>query len=424
MLFAILLLVLCVGSKSGFILEDSDNLNRTHSTLFLQEARTVGGTFGSRGLCVIGCTPYVDFSAQAGGVRKYRRLVREMASNCDVLVHIGDTKAGNMPCNRTVMTWSVHILKQAARQRGKLALYAPGDNELNDCHRFASRDGNPIPSDFYKAIDARTYLVDNLRLRHRRDLTTRFKVDNHYMPNANVPGTSDAYSCDFDKYVELENYAVATLEVIGSHYYLDDERKNRPPRNYPNQDKVDPLAGRLPLFLNANECTLDWIDKSAAKAAAGKKRALFFMFHALFYTGNGETELGNNGIGEYYNTQNLERITKSSTGKEISKPYQPLFDRLTATALKYPKLMIYVVHADGHRFSSHRMNPNVDNRGKGRIDSHHNLMLHMVEGGSRALTMYSKFTVDDEAFQPVTLKQEWSRSAYNELPKGHAWDPY
>ena len=148
------------------------------------------------------------------------------------------------------------------------------------------------------------------------------------------------------------------------------------------------------------------------------------MFHALFYTGNGETELGNNGIGEYYNTQNLERITKSSTGKEISKPYQPLFDRLTATALKYPKLMIYVVHADGHRFSSHRMNPNVDNRGKGRIDSHHNLMLHMVEGGSRALTMYSKFTVDDEAFQPVTLKQEWSRSAYNELPKGHAWDPY
>ena len=376
---------------------------------------------GANGLCVIGCTPYIDFSDPqdaSTGIRKYERLVEDLVKDCDVIVHAGDTKPGSMPCNRTLMTWSVHRLRQEAEEQGKLLLYAPGDNELNDCHRFASQAGDPVPADIYKAADARQYLIDNLELNSGLDLTGIFGVENHDMSHKVVPGTSQPHSCDFDKYVELDNYAVATLEVVGSHYYLDDERKNSPPRYYPKQDQVDPLEGRLSMFLNANGCTLDWIDISAAKASGSKKRALFFVFHALFYDGKGSKHKGSNGIGEHYSSQNLLNLTQGT----ISDVYKPLFDKLTETALTYPDLMIYVVHADGHRFSTMRMNPSLNNSHKSRrIVSNHNLMLHMVEGDSRSLTTYSKFMVDDESFQPVTLKEQWSRAAFDEYPKGHSW---
>jgi hypothetical protein len=44
----------------------------------------------------------------------------------------------------------------------------------------------------------------------------------------------------------------------------------------------------------------------------------------------------------------------------------------------------------------------------------------MVEGDSKGLTMYSKFTVDPSQFYPVTHQQRWSRSAYNTPPLGHS----
>ena len=49
-----------------------------------------------------------------------------MSQKCDVLVHVGDTKPGAMPCDEPLMTKSIHILKDAAAKHGKLALYAPG----------------------------------------------------------------------------------------------------------------------------------------------------------------------------------------------------------------------------------------------------------------------------------------------------------
>jgi hypothetical protein len=47
-----------------------------------------------RGLCVIGCTPYVDPSQPSHGIQKYWKLVQEMADTCQVIAHVGDTKPG------------------------------------------------------------------------------------------------------------------------------------------------------------------------------------------------------------------------------------------------------------------------------------------------------------------------------------------
>jgi hypothetical protein len=87
---------------------------------------------------------------------------------------------------------------------------------------------------------------------------------------------------------------------------------------------------------------------------------------------NGKTPLGNNDIGEYYNTQNLESLTEGLSGTKVSEPYEPVFAKLTETAFTYPDLMIYVVRGDGHHFSMVRQNPTVDTRGVDRIASHQN----------------------------------------------------
>jgi len=390
--------------------------------------RNLGDTtsMGRKGLCVVGCTPYVDLTRQETGLRKYRALVKEMARTCDVIAHIGDTKPGAMPCMRNWMIKSVHILKTIAKKYGKIALYAPGDNELNDCHRHgheARPENGTVLSEIYKASHAREHLVESLRLNRPTDLTSRYPVQNHeYGGKSVIPGTDRPYSCDFDKYVELDDYAIATLEVIGSHMYLGDERKE----GYPNQDKVDPLMDRLFMYLNAMDCALEWIDQSASKASDSGKRALFILFHGIFYGSFGTAHLGSNGIGEFYNNENLQRYTQIFTGEKISYVYQPLFDKLTEVALKHKNLMFYVVHSDAHRIQTIRLNPGKHNTGLTgpRLKSHHNLMAHMVEGASRSLTMYSRFTVDPESFQPVTHKQEWCKQAYDIEPRGHSWIPY
>ena len=191
---------------------------------------------------------------------------------------------------------------------------------------------------------------------------------------------------------------------MGSSWYLGDESSQ-----YPNQNIVDPFAGRIPMYMNAKNCTLTWIEESARRASIGNKRALFFMMQASFYVDFGERAFGGAPF----------------VGSE--RPFDSLFAKLTATALSYPRIMFYVVHADVHRFATVRMNPTKSNSGilgSNAYYSHHNLMIHSVEGHSRALTMYTKFTVDNVSFQPVTLKEEWSQAAYNQVPLGHTATVY
>ena len=162
------------------------------------------------------------------------------------------------------------------------------------------------------------------------------------------------------------------------------------------------MAKRLPLYLNAKDCALEWIEESAKKAQSTGKSALFFMLHASFYGANGRRPIGNSGIGEYYKDR-LWNFTKRHTPKSpVRKPYVPLFRKLTEVALTYPELSFHVVHSDAHEFRTVRMNPHLHNSPR-TIHSNHNLMIHMVEGNSRALTMYSRFTVDPTKFQPINL---------------------
>lgn len=77
---------------------------------------------GNKGLCVLGCTPYIDPYRIGAGILKYDALIEEMAETCDVIVHVGDTKPGKMPCNETLMTQSVHKLIEAGRRHDTLVL--------------------------------------------------------------------------------------------------------------------------------------------------------------------------------------------------------------------------------------------------------------------------------------------------------------
>jgi hypothetical protein len=49
--------------------------------------------------------------------------------SCDILVHLGDVKPPDMACNKTLLTKAVNYMMIASKRHGKIALYAPGDNE-------------------------------------------------------------------------------------------------------------------------------------------------------------------------------------------------------------------------------------------------------------------------------------------------------
>jgi hypothetical protein len=159
---------------------------------------------------------------------------------------------------------------------------------------------------------------------------------------------------------------------------LQDERFDSSPKDYPFQDHVDPLATRLPLYINAKDCAVEWIGESARRASEAGKSALFFLLHATFYTKNGLFPMSSDAIGDYYTARNLTRMTEA-LGDPVARPYYPFFDALRETALAYPNLMFQVVHSDSHRFLSTRMLPSINNHKK-HIRSHHNVMIHQIEG--------------------------------------------
>lgn len=70
------------------------------------ETRLLKGKKGKKkknAVCVVGCTPYVNPSDGNAGILKWLKLVDEMAEECDVMVHVGDTKAGAAVCNKDLM---------------------------------------------------------------------------------------------------------------------------------------------------------------------------------------------------------------------------------------------------------------------------------------------------------------------------------
>ena len=201
-----------------------------------------------------------------------------------------------------------------------------------------------------------------------------------------------------------------------------DERQDAPGKDYPNHDLVDPLSSRLPLYVNAKDCAVEWIAETAERAHSAGKRALFFLFHATFYHKNGLHAIPSGAIGEYYNRTNLQQMT-AAIGNEVERPYYPLFDALRDTALRYPDLMFQIVHSDAHKYLSTRLLPQLNN-GPFRNRTHHNMMIHQVEGASRAVTMFSRFTVDASKLQPVTVHQEWSEAAMRTAPYGHTYVAY
>lgn len=141
---------------------------------------------GRGGLCVLGCTPHVDPYRLDAGILKYEALVEEMAETCDVIVHVGDTKPGRMPCNETLMTPAVHKLIDAGKRQNTLVLYAPGDNELNDCHRHASAPvERRVPSEIITAKDDRNFLVRDLNVISGQDLTGTYSIDQHEKSEVN-----------------------------------------------------------------------------------------------------------------------------------------------------------------------------------------------------------------------------------------------
>jgi hypothetical protein len=196
----------------------------------------------------VGCTPYVDPYIPNAGYEKFEAMIQEMAETCQVIAHVGDVMPGSMACTRHLLTKSLSTMVQHGKMQGTMVLYAPGDNEISDCHRswssiresrraimarnasLLSSSSSPSSHMIFKAADARQVLIDDLHLNSGKDLTETYNVLSHDMSDQlNMATCEDdssssrncrPYSCDFDKYVEVDSYAIATFEVLGSFWYL------------------------------------------------------------------------------------------------------------------------------------------------------------------------------------------------------------
>ena len=154
-------------------------------------------------------------------------------------------------------------------------------------------------------------------------------------------------------YVSLERGLCLALSNLThlcvSFFYRSDERFDAAPKDYPFQDDVDPLSSRFSLYVNAKDCALEWIEEAARRAPEAGKSALFFMFHATFYQKNGVMLITSGAIGNYYNANNLTRMTRQ-IGNEVKSPNAPLFEALSKVAFEYKDLLFEVVHSDAHKF--------------------------------------------------------------------------
>jgi len=391
-----------------------------------RQLRRAGKKFRGKknAVCAIGCTPYVNPVDPLKGIDKYKALVDDMTDSCDLILHLGDTKAGAAPCNNTIMTEPLKIIVKSAKDKGVAFLYSIGDNELNDCHRDGSRS-SPRAAEFYKAADARAFMISEMKMdvNFDKDMTGVFAVEAH-RKNGTIPGTTKPYSCDFDKLLVSKDAVIATIESMGSSWYLADQTK----QGYPNQDAVDPLADRLGMYLNAKDCAIEWISHAVNRANALGKKAVIIGMQAHFWVQDqygsvvGPVTGALDGIGEYYNATNLAAKTLALTGVAIAEPFKPLYDHLTAVAKANPNLLIQTVNADSHIWTDIRANSAVNNNPG--IISNQNWMIHQTEGDSRALTMYSKLTVDADAFNPVQVNQIWSKKAFDTIPVGHTYYRY
>ena len=91
-----------------------------------------------------------------------------------------------------------------------------------DCHC----DGSRVPPKgtvLYKVTNVHVFFVSDTSIKSGYNLSGKVKVQHHILAGT-IVGSVAPYSCDFDKYVVVDTYAVVlTLELPGSFWFLADQ---------------------------------------------------------------------------------------------------------------------------------------------------------------------------------------------------------
>ena len=95
-------------------------------------------------------------------------------------------------------------------------------------------------------------MIETAGLNTGYDVTGKFKLDQHEIEGT-IPGTDKPFSCDYDKYIQFDDYAVATTEITGSQLYLNDKGPA-----YPGRSKGGAPTGSMMLccVLKIGSCML------------------------------------------------------------------------------------------------------------------------------------------------------------------------
>jgi hypothetical protein len=195
---------------------------------------------------VIGDQPYNPVvtvgpnTVQSYPALAYERLIANINDyrNLEMVVHIGDIKAGNTRCDDNVYTQNLTYFNSFRPG----VVYTPGDNEWTDCHR--ANNGGYMPLERL-AFLRNTFYTDNNSLGQRKFAVTR---------QAGYP--------------ENVRWQVSRVIFVALHM----------PGSNNNQGQVTGLDAE---YAARNAANLAWIDEAFALAQADSKiTGVMFFFQA------------------------------------------------------------------------------------------------------------------------------------------------
>jgi hypothetical protein len=159
----------------------------------------------------------------------------------DIVIHVGDTKSGSIPCTDEILAEQLAYLDSFAAP----TLYTPGDNEWTDCHRpsaggFAPRERLAHIRDTYFAAPGRSF--------GRKRITLESQAPEGYPENVRL----------------MKNEVmIATAHVVGSN-------NNFEPRT--------PSA--VEEFFARDAANRAWLSATFAAARKAEARAMVLAIHA------------------------------------------------------------------------------------------------------------------------------------------------
>lgn len=220
-------------------------------------------------------SPYGDDNIPA-----FQRVIEDINGDTRVklVMHAGDIKSGSTKCSDE----RIRVRFEQIQTIKPPVIYTPGDNEWTDCHRPKAGRFNPVE-----------------RLAFLRKVF--FPVPGQTLGISPMAVTTQAKSPGFKPFVENVMFEQAGV-VFSTQHLVGSNNNLKPWSGIDAKDSAKkPRAERLAEYQQRNAASLDWLDKTFARAKSSDARGVVIMIHANPNIEDDFTSKKRAGFNDYLN---------------------------------------------------------------------------------------------------------------------------